>query len=49
VDVNVFLKVEESAHKLIISIICTNDSHVNINDIYRTVDLTGAEMALSVE
>jgi len=33
VDVNVFLKVE-SAHKLIISNICTNDSRVNTNDIY---------------
>jgi hypothetical protein len=44
----VFLKVE-SAHKLIINIICNNDSRVNVNYIYRFVDLTGAEMVLSVE
>lgn len=47
-DITVVLKVE-SAHELVIVIICTNDSRININDIYRFVDLTGAEMALSVE
>ena len=48
VDINVVLKVE-SAHEVIIYIICINDSRFNIIDIYRFVDLTRALMALSVE
>jgi hypothetical protein len=48
VDIIDFLK-DESAHKLIVSIIYTNDSRVSVNDTYRFVDLIGAKMDLSVE